>query len=1635
MIKQSLNAKTPRKSASSVLETPTSRGYTPRPGSVRADGGKPVVTPAVKSTPKKEDEGEVSAAASVTEGDAEIKAAPPSAPTPQRRSPRSSAAEAPAPPSEEKAAEQSDASGASPAKKRVRSSPQRFSPNEVIQIMTAEKTKTSAKRRSKESLSSKTKERRSGERLRAKAAKKRVSFGSQLSPELFDKRLPPNSPLRRGAMPRRSLCLTNSTNHSLLRRASVIGLVLEEDPAPAVPSAKNTQATSSPGKKAQSPANKSPIAKMPYAAAGASPAKGKPESLKIRSEPSVTVQGITPTARRSSTATPLTSSTRTPSQSLTPTVQGRFSVSRIGTPSPTSQEEAAMVAPPLSVPVTPLRMKGAKTPVRQPPSAVKVLRKSGVSRASMKVKKSWADAVKFGSSQHQAAGPSRKAAAAARTTKRAAAKLQASLTPARKLPGHVSTGHADSPVTIVVGRAHQRKACCPAGAAPRLVANAAVAKKNLKMDEDLSGVADIFKTPMNERQRTTLVDDQGATPLGAPPTPAVEASLLKTPEEPGEMLVSPLTAASATKGSGYSSEAVKRLLQGDEESFVGEIPPLQIPCGVSSEQQCVGVETAAPATPKQKPEAPECLTGVERLMRTPRQKSEPLEDLRGKILKTPKQKPAPEEEECLTGVKRMMKTPKVKAEPVEDLRGKLLLTPQQKPEQPECLTGVKRIFDTPANNKESDEDLQGKLPDTLAAPEVADVSFAEVEEVPETPAPEAESVEDLAEMTDSAETPEGDGVEESLEQTPGGEGLQELKEEPSEPAAQMDTHEAEDDQEPLGCESGSAGGQAEALTVKEEDVCEEQPDVPAAGSEDGPSDVTEEDPQDVAGSVPEAVVVDVGGNEKLEDESREECESQSVAMETVSQTAEEEDVSEVVCAETAEECDSSDVVETVSQATEEETVQPEEQAESKVTEMDTATVDPDTQEESAPGSVESGAEDVQQEAAERSEEPEVAAPVRGRRGKKVEAAAPPAARQTTRSRKPACDESKDVELTVAAPSADAVKPKRGRNAKKAADEQVAPAEELPAEAPCVPSVAVDADLPANDPPAPQEEAAPKPKRGRKAKLASVEQSDPALAEHRAEDEAQPPQAEQEEDSNEGEKQEEEVPEAEAEAEEAAVEESVPEEDTAPKKTIRGRKAPMAEPEAEGDKQEEEEPAAAQVRGRRGKKAESSAPPPARQTTRGRRGKCNEAVDAEVTQEPSEAAAAPKPKRGRNAKQSADDRAEASPELPAETTPVPEASAESEQTPSVNAAEEEERDSSPVEEVAAKPKRGRKPKPAEEPAAETNEVESEQPQQAAAATVAQKPRRGRKAKHDEEHEEAAESVDTVQQTRAPTRATRGRNARQEEETTAVTADEPEPEPALVAVAEKPRRAGRTRKQDAESVAPVESAEAQEKPKQGRGRGKRAVTEEVAEVPEEKPEEVQEAEESKDAEAPVRKAGRARGAKAAAKAVEAEVIPPKRVCRGIRSAPADAAEMPAAPPKRGRRAATKPTNHTEEVPSSGKASEADANAEPAPAEDKKSVKWTEAHQVIEIPNPTPVKATRGRKAKLPDQDALQETPVKRGRRATEDAETTEEKDLSGKTGSEPIKRARRGAKAAEEEEEEETKAVQEKRRATSRRAVRK
>ncbi|KAI4887627.1 hypothetical protein NFI96_016631, partial [Prochilodus magdalenae] len=663
--------------------------------------------------------------------------------------------------------------------------------------------------------------------------RKRVSFGGQLSPELFDKRLPPNSPLRRGATPGRRSLGFSQTPLSLLRRASTIGLMgfrlneaVPESPSKnASPRRTSSSAKSpkaSPAKSPKASPAKSPKA-SPAKSPKASPAKS-PKASPAKKSPSTKAK--TPSPRKNKTspktatpsprpATPKTpksakrvsnASFKTPSPSesmiLTPTVQGRFSVTRITTPSPDRAGRAKVdvsqecVTPKISVRRSSMKASARKTPKSALKIAFEVMRsrRSGASRANLKVVRSWADIVKFGQVKPQMECVPKKTATKQTVPKQT--KTAKPKTPARKLKDVCSTGHADSPATIVVGKACLRAAQA-VGAAPKIVTNVALFKKDMKMDEDLSGIADIFKTPAN-RKKKTVVDNDGEyskTPLGVHSSSLTEMSVMNTPEESGEMLVSPLNVASTAKLGRYNSEAVTRLLQDDQDvSLIGsnDFPASE---AISELQMSADDQMEEPEpqiivkTPQRKPEPSECLTGVKKLMRTPKQKSEPIEDLRGKLLKTPKA-PKPTQEENFEGVKELLNTPKQKGIPVENMAGlkklmktpkessspvvcavalkKLMKTPKAKTGQEEDLTGLKQLMQTPKLKGEPVEHSFGvkrlmKTPKQKSKPVEEDLTG--IQEMMKTPKQKSKPVEeDLGEIQEKIKTPKQQGkpVEEDL---------------------------------------------------------------------------------------------------------------------------------------------------------------------------------------------------------------------------------------------------------------------------------------------------------------------------------------------------------------------------------------------------------------------------------------------------------------------------------------------------------------------------------------------------------------------------------------------------------------------------------------------------------------------------------------------------------------------------------------------------------------------------------------------------------------------------------------------------------------------------------------------------------
>uniref|UniRef100_A0A8C3LFD7 PP1-binding domain-containing protein n=1 Tax=Chrysolophus pictus TaxID=9089 RepID=A0A8C3LFD7_CHRPC len=598
--------------------------------------------------------------------------------------------------------------------------------------------------------------------------RKRVSFGGHLSPELFDKSLPPNSPIKRGAIPARlSLPFGNSPRAVLKKEQGLKHFAIQELSVHLQKEKVSPRSVS---------AQKSPP--------GSSSASGK----------------ATPTFTLSSPP---------------PYTKGRFSVSKITTPSPIAEEQNAgvkdmntkekngQVQTPKSAHVnkdektfvmtTPNKLTRRsqhalkKTPMKRRSGAVAVLnakRRSGASSANLLVAKTWAEVVKLGVARPQA-----KAVKKSVQKGRPARKITRSpKTPERKIKGHFSTGHAESPATIVVGRAYSTTVQT-AGKVPKVVKNP-ILKQSMSMDENFTGLTEMFQTPDNKGGKTlALTNAQNFTPTFT----AMEISDLQTPEESGEMMVSPLSASDVSEQkqdyqdisyflrereslksvfdaiSTETPEKRKSMLKEDTGMDSVSVNPEKQVSQMRSpnkrktpSQKLESVEVVSSIkqplkTPKQKLEPIESLSGIKQLMKTPKQKLEPVESLSGikQLMKTPKQKLEPVE--SLSGIKQLMKTPKQKSEPAEVLSAikQLLKTPKQKLEPAEVLSGIKQLMKTPKQKLEPVESLSG-IKELLKTPkqksEPADV-LSDIKKLLRTPKQKSKPAEVLSGIKQLMETP------------------------------------------------------------------------------------------------------------------------------------------------------------------------------------------------------------------------------------------------------------------------------------------------------------------------------------------------------------------------------------------------------------------------------------------------------------------------------------------------------------------------------------------------------------------------------------------------------------------------------------------------------------------------------------------------------------------------------------------------------------------------------------------------------------------------------------------------------------------------------------------------------------------
>ncbi|XP_051778225.1 proliferation marker protein Ki-67 [Erpetoichthys calabaricus] len=494
--------------------------------------------------------------------------------------------------------------------------------------------------------------------------------------------------------------------------------------------------------------------------------------------------------RRSS---PSVSTAPSESNEGTPYVRGRFSISRIHTPSPSTEENAPKnVNANKNINFTPKHVQERKSLSSTAKKSITKsrrksaifgsvrTRRSGVLQSSLFAKKSWADIVKLGVAKTKTVAAARKLSSRKKHVKKVSSKVQK--TPVRKIKEHFSTGHAESPATIVIGRAH--RSVQVVGQAPRLVQNVALLK-NMEMNESFTGIDILFSTPPTYKVKRS---SRRSRDLEVPDITSVspsEASTMKTPEETGEMVVSPLSLPSTFRRGRYNREAVSRLLQEEYNGAESPSKPLNRSASRNIKTSIINIEN--PMTSDQKLDSLENLRGIAKLvqtpkqktvvqyseikdvkrsMKTPKKKSDSVEDFVGlkRIMRTPKDKVTVEDSEVLKGVKRIMKTPKQKSDPVEHFFGlkRIMRTPKQKAtveDSTKALEGVKRILRTPKQKSEHVEDLRGlkRLLRSPKEPKVFIEDLTGVKTIMSTPKQKSQPVEDMIGIKRIMTTPKQKG--------------------------------------------------------------------------------------------------------------------------------------------------------------------------------------------------------------------------------------------------------------------------------------------------------------------------------------------------------------------------------------------------------------------------------------------------------------------------------------------------------------------------------------------------------------------------------------------------------------------------------------------------------------------------------------------------------------------------------------------------------------------------------------------------------------------------------------------------------------------------------------------------------------
>ncbi|XP_039691927.1 proliferation marker protein Ki-67 isoform X2 [Pteropus medius] len=310
--------------------------------------------------------------------------------------------------------------------------------------------------------------------------RRRVSFGGHLRPELFDENLPPNTPLKRGETPTKRRSLGTHT-------PAVLKKIIKEQPLPS-------------GKDDTSEIR-----------------LGTPAQNALPSLPARTPTG--PAAAHTHGARPLPSGPPCAQGTDLPRSGGRRSSGRPPRPS-VGRSQLELL------------------------QAIHSKRRSGASEANLIVAKSWADVVRLSAKQAQTKVAKRSAQRPPSKRQRRSNTPKVRTKPVGSVHHLSSTGHANSPCTIVIGKAHLEKVNAPAR--PCRMLNSFIFSRKADFNEDLSGLTEMFKTPAKEKVQMTSIcpttfsnSEDLLRKMFAVPS-SEEETLLRTAKNSGET-VSPST--------------------------------------------------------------------------------------------------------------------------------------------------------------------------------------------------------------------------------------------------------------------------------------------------------------------------------------------------------------------------------------------------------------------------------------------------------------------------------------------------------------------------------------------------------------------------------------------------------------------------------------------------------------------------------------------------------------------------------------------------------------------------------------------------------------------------------------------------------------------------------------------------------------------------------------------------------------------------------------------------------------------------------------------------------------------------------------------------------------------------------------